>query len=355
MRVGEPRHSLLLFVSDVVEEQLVQEVGDWVRRGVKVWLFAMDSLETCGENEAWQPLRKAGLLQWWQVPFQASFEGKRVGFIDGQVTDWDLYRYLCDETNFNREQYEVEHSSPEGHLLVTAGAGTGKTTTLIDRLLFLCHCDPKFSFDSTAMITFTNAAALEMRTRLGKRLLTYFEVTRNPRYLQWLDGIRDLFLSTIHSFAKTLLERTGTLQGYSSGLRLRSYQELKNRLIEAYIDKFADQHQDIFHTFSWIPQYQLVRSLRRIHEAVENRSLSTEELKGLDLGEDESGYPALVSFVLTGLSQELEQIKEESGEWELSDLIRQLVLLQETEGGRSSVGPFVTYLSMNFKIQMGFK
>ena len=41
---GESRYSLLLFVSDV-EEGLFEDVVDRVRCGIKVWLFAMDSLE----------------------------------------------------------------------------------------------------------------------------------------------------------------------------------------------------------------------------------------------------------------------------------------------------------------------
>ncbi|OYD07278.1 hypothetical protein CHM34_12945 [Paludifilum halophilum] len=135
--------------------------------------------------------------------------------------------YLCEQTDFNREQYEVEHSDPDTHLLVTAGAGTGKTTVLIDCLLYLCHCDPDFTFDSTVMITFTNMAALEMRKRLAKRLMTYYEVTRNPRYLTWLDESQDLFLSTIHAFAKTLLEKAGTAAGIPGEIRLHSYRKQK--------------------------------------------------------------------------------------------------------------------------------
>ncbi|EGK08259.1 UvrD-helicase domain-containing protein [Kroppenstedtia eburnea] len=331
MRHGEPRHSLLLFVSDV-EEGLFEDVLDRVRCGIKVWLFAMDSLEALEKTIEWKRMEKAGMLRWWEVPFQSGFAGRGVQFVDGHVTDPDLYEYLCRETDFNREQYEVEHSDPKAHLLVTAGAGTGKTTALIDRLLFLCHTDPEFSFDSTVMITFTNLAALEMRKRLGKRLMTYFEVTRDPRYLAWLDETRDLFLSTIHSFAKTLLEEVGTATGLPAGMRLRSFREQKNRWIETCVDEFAEQHPEVFHSFRWIPHHQLVRALLRIHEAVENRSLTLEELNTLEWGEDESGFHHLVRYVLIQLSMKLEQVKEENGELELSDLIRRLSSLRENPG-----------------------
>ncbi|GGA43268.1 DNA helicase [Kroppenstedtia guangzhouensis] len=331
MGQGEPRYSLLLFVSDV-EEGLFEDVVDRVRCGIKVWLFAMDSLEALEKTAEWQHLKKAGMLRWWEVPFQSNFAGIRAQFVDGQVTDSVLYEYLCRETDFNREQYEVEHSDPKAHLLVTAGAGTGKTTVLIDRLLFLCHTDPEFSFDSTVMITFTNLASLEMRKRLGKRLMTYFEVTRNPRYLGWLDETRDLFLSTIHSFAKTLLEEGGTAAGLPVGLQLRSFREQKNRWIETCVDEFAEQHPEVFRSFRWIPHHQLVHALLRIHEAVENRSLTLEELSTLEWGEDESGFHHLVQYVLVQLSMKLERVKEENGELELSDLIRRLSSLKGNFG-----------------------
>lgn len=329
MHIEEPRHSLLLFISDVQEERLVQEVIGWVRKGIKVWIFAMSPLDKCSQSKEWLQFQQAALLQWWRVPFQPEFDGMRVEFVDGKVTEQALYEYLCSQTSFNREQYEVEHSDPDKHLLVTAGAGTGKTRTLIDRLLFLCHCDPQFSFASTAMITFTNTAALEMRRRLSKRLMSYFEITQNPRYLQWLDEVKDLFLSTIHAFAKSLLERTGLAQGLPDQIRLRSYHELKGRLIEVYIDQFAKQHPEIFQSFQYTPHYQVVRSLRRIMDAVDNHSLTIEELEKLDFGEDNMGFSRLLSFVLPSLYRELERIKEEKGEWELSDLVRKLIRMRK--------------------------
>jgi ATP-dependent helicase/nuclease subunit A len=56
-----------------------------------------------------------------------------------------------------------------GNVLVMAGAGTGKTHTLVSRCLNLI-CEEKVSLDEILIVTFTEAAATEMRQRLRRAL-----------------------------------------------------------------------------------------------------------------------------------------------------------------------------------------
>ena len=55
-----------------------------------------------------------------------------------------------------------------GNVLVSAGAGTGKTRTVVGRCLRLI--DEGCSLENVLMVTFTEAAAAEMRARLRKAL-----------------------------------------------------------------------------------------------------------------------------------------------------------------------------------------
>ena len=58
-----------------------------------------------------------------------------------------------------------------GNVLVMAGAGTGKTHTLVERCLYcLCSEQPPASLEEILVVTFTEAAAAEMRQRLRERL-----------------------------------------------------------------------------------------------------------------------------------------------------------------------------------------
>src|SRR5580692_7240208 len=56
-----------------------------------------------------------------------------------------------------------------GNVLVMAGAGTGKTHTLVERCLNLI-CEEGVSLDEILIVTFTEAAATEMRERLREGL-----------------------------------------------------------------------------------------------------------------------------------------------------------------------------------------
>ena len=57
------------------------------------------------------------------------------------------------------------------NLVVTAGAGTGKTTLLVDRLVHLLLRNPDpLRITEIVALTFTNKAANEMKLRLRERL-----------------------------------------------------------------------------------------------------------------------------------------------------------------------------------------
>ena len=63
------------------------------------------------------------------------------------------------------------------NLVVTAGAGTGKTTLLVDRLLQLLLRNPEpLRITDIVALTFTNKAANEMKLRLRERLQSYLAV-----------------------------------------------------------------------------------------------------------------------------------------------------------------------------------
>ena len=56
-----------------------------------------------------------------------------------------------------------------GNVLVMAGAGTGKTHTLVERCLD-CLCRERASLDEILVVTFTEAAAAKMKQRLRAAL-----------------------------------------------------------------------------------------------------------------------------------------------------------------------------------------
>jgi ATP-dependent helicase/nuclease subunit A len=97
-------------------------------------------------------------------------------------------------------------SSRGGNVFVTASAGTGKTAVLSGRCIDLISdgaaCPDVLNI---LVLTFTDAAAEQMRTRIGRQLREAFYQTHDPRLARQLILLQGADISTIHSFCKRLI------------------------------------------------------------------------------------------------------------------------------------------------------
>ncbi len=99
------------------------------------------------------------------------------------------------------------------NVLIDAGAGTGKTTLLVERLVELVapHDDgPALTLERIAAITFTRRAAGELRLRVRARLIEGLSArdlssVRRARLRGALSFVDTAYIGTIHSFADRLL------------------------------------------------------------------------------------------------------------------------------------------------------
>jgi ATP-dependent helicase/nuclease subunit A len=94
-----------------------------------------------------------------------------------------------------------------GNVLVMAGAGTGKTHTLVERCLNLI-CEEKVSLDEILIVTFTEAAATEMRQRLRSALensLNSQPSTLNQFCSEQLALFDTAHIGTLHGFCFKLV------------------------------------------------------------------------------------------------------------------------------------------------------
>ena len=97
----------------------------------------------------------------------------------------------------------------KGNVLVVAGAGTGKTRTLIDRCMRqLLDSDDSVSLLEILMVTFTEAAASEMRGRIAQRLEeALLHDPQNPDLQEKLAHIDAAPIGTLHSFCFNLIRQ----------------------------------------------------------------------------------------------------------------------------------------------------
>ena len=109
----------------------------------------------------------------------------------------------------NEARNTIEHALNET-LFVEAGAGTGKTTSLVNRILELVGSGAT-TLDKVAAITFTEAAAAELRERIRTELERAAEnasLSDDRRNLcrQGVEQLDSASIQTLHSFAGSLLQ-----------------------------------------------------------------------------------------------------------------------------------------------------
>jgi ATP-dependent helicase/nuclease subunit A len=92
------------------------------------------------------------------------------------------------------------------NVLVTASAGTGKTAVLSGRCVSIVS-DAALGPNVLDMLvlTFTEAAAEQMRARIGQQLRDTFRQTHDPRLNRQLVLLQGADISTIHAFCKRLI------------------------------------------------------------------------------------------------------------------------------------------------------
>ena len=94
-----------------------------------------------------------------------------------------------------------------GKLLVSAAAGSGKTAVLVERILGLVtDKEHPVDIDRMLVVTFTNAAAAEMRERLQRAILERLEKDPEDIFLQRQSIlINHAMITTIDSFCRYIL------------------------------------------------------------------------------------------------------------------------------------------------------
>jgi ATP-dependent helicase/nuclease subunit A len=95
-----------------------------------------------------------------------------------------------------------------GNVLVQAGAGTGKTRTLVQRCVNWLLADPAHSLDRILMVTFTEAAATEMRLRIRNALSAHPAGQADaPRLAEQIALLDTAHISTLHGFCLRLVRQ----------------------------------------------------------------------------------------------------------------------------------------------------
>ena len=125
--------------------------------------------------------------------------------------------------------------------LVEAGAGSGKTKSLVDRMVALLATG-RASIEALAAVTFTRKAAAELRGRFQVALERARLTEKDPRVRERLDaaltGLERAFIGTIHSFCARLLRERPIEAGIDPEFR-----ELEDHEDRILLERSWDEYQ----------------------------------------------------------------------------------------------------------------
>ena len=161
------------------------------------------------------------------------------------------------------------------NILVSAAAGSGKTAVLVERILGLVLDEKQpVDVDRLLIVTFTNAAAAEMRGRIGeaieKRLL---ENPDNEHLLRQSTLLHRAQITTIDSFCLFVIKNNFNEIGLDPGFRVADggeiellKQDIINELFEEFLENEVSKKE-----FSSLMEYVAIRGNEKaLEEAVLN-------------------------------------------------------------------------------------
>ena len=96
----------------------------------------------------------------------------------------------------------------ERNILVSAAAGSGKTAVLVERIIAeISEGDSPKDIDKLLVVTFTKAAAAEMRARIGKALeVKLLEQPENKHIQRQASLLHTAQITTIDSYCQSIIK-----------------------------------------------------------------------------------------------------------------------------------------------------
>ena len=115
------------------------------------------------------------------------------------------------------------------NILVSAAAGSGKTAVLVERIISrLTQDDPPLDVDRLLIVTYTEAAAAEMKERIGAAVGKLLEAHPGEAHLErQATLIYSAQITTIHSFCLSVIRDHFHVIGIDPGFRIAEEGELK--------------------------------------------------------------------------------------------------------------------------------
>ncbi|MGL6016580.1 MAG: UvrD-helicase domain-containing protein, partial [Selenomonadaceae bacterium] len=155
------------------------------------------------------------------------------------------------------------------NLLVAAAAGSGKTAVLVERIIRRL-LDQQCDIDEILVVTFTNAAAAEMRERVARAIQAALETNPGAQYLErQLVLMNAAAISTLHAFCQSIIRQNFHQLDIDPKFRLASEQEMELLRHDVLESLFAIKYDSAESEFlDFVDAYGSERSDEALYEIV---------------------------------------------------------------------------------------
>ena len=229
-----PKYSVLK-IGATKEE--IEEILGLLHYGIRVFLVTSFKIEASMPSQELEAFRESRMLEAAVVENVETTLGWVVDGVPNIESDLNLgiLEKAQESGGLNFHQYMIIHADIHENILVTAGAGTGKTETMSERIVFLLSTYSELnnnegknpitlSLNEIVLMTFTREAAIEIRRRLSSTLILRRRLARlcvMPT-VSWLLDLSMTQIGTIHGYAKHLLQEIGTNVNLAPNFRVTS-------------------------------------------------------------------------------------------------------------------------------------
>ena len=157
------------------------------------------------------------------------------------------------------------------NLLVAAAAGSGKTAVLVERIIrIITNEDNPIDIDRLLVVTFTSAAAAEMRERIADAISKALEVNPNSKVLQrQLTLLSRANITTMHSFCLDVIKNYYHIINLDPTFRIADETENTLLKLEVINDMFEDYYENEDEDFKRLVEaYSTSRDDERLKEII---------------------------------------------------------------------------------------
>lgn len=157
------------------------------------------------------------------------------------------------------------------NILVSAAAGSGKTAVLVERIItMITDAKAPIDIDKLLIVTFTNAAAAQMRERISEAIeQRMVEEPQNDHLQKQSTLVHNAYITTIHSFCLRVIRNNFNQIDLDPSFRIGDDGELKllkSDIIEKILEKHYEAKSEEF--FHFVESYSTGKSDKELEEII---------------------------------------------------------------------------------------